>query len=61
MENIPISYLGSNTSDNQNALIKLCFCGLWHSVIVFQDTDDVYAWGWNKFNQVGRGVGESSF
>mmetsp|Transcript_15553 Transcript_15553/g.21304 ORF Transcript_15553/g.21304 Transcript_15553/m.21304 type:complete len:199 (-) Transcript_15553:28-624(-) len=43
---------------HQNAMIKHCYCGLWHSVVVFEGSEDVYAWGWNKFNQIGKGLGE---
>ena len=32
--------------------VKICACSLWHTVVVFEN-NDVYAWGWNKFNQMG--------
>jgi len=43
----------------KTTLVKHCFCGLWHSVVVFEGSEDVYAWGWNKFNQFGKGLGTS--
>ena len=35
---------------------KLCTCNLFHIVIV-DEINDVYTWGWNKFNQMGLSTG----
>lgn len=34
--------------------VKLSSCGVWHTVAVLKETNDVYAWGWAKFGQFGR-------
>ena len=34
--------------------VKLSSCGVWHTVAVMKETNDVYAWGWAKFGQFGR-------
>jgi hypothetical protein len=33
--------------------VRLCACGVWHTVAVCGD-GDIYGWGWAKFGQLGR-------
>jgi alpha-tubulin suppressor-like RCC1 family protein len=34
--------------------VKAIACGVWHTVVVANGTNDVYGWGWNKFGNLGR-------
>lgn len=58
VDSLPAVYdLSKSTSmefddDGAREEVKICACSLWHTVVVFE-SNDVYAWGWNKFNQMG--------
>jgi alpha-tubulin suppressor-like RCC1 family protein len=49
LEEIGFSFDSHDTSG-----VKLLSCGVWHTVAVLKETNDVYAWGWAKFGQFGR-------
>lgn len=63
VDGLPL-YVGSEFLEkgNLDSLITLSCCGLWHSVVVY-GCGDLYAWGWNKFHQIGvvsmRAIDES--
>jgi hypothetical protein len=42
--------------DGSSSGIALVACGIWHTVAVAADTNDVYSWGWNKYGQCGTGA-----
>jgi alpha-tubulin suppressor-like RCC1 family protein len=33
--------------------VKFSSCGVWHTIAVLHDTNDLYGWGWSKFGQFG--------
>jgi RCC1 and BTB domain-containing protein len=40
-------------------IIDIC-CGEWHT-LVLTNSGEVYAWGWNKFGQIGNGISDYEY
>eukprot|EP01031_Cornospumella_fuschlensis_P025180 gene25180-30412_t len=47
--------LGRLLSNGKSTGVRYVDCGLWHTVVIADETCDVMGWGWNNFGQLGKG------